>query len=317
MKNINLIIILFLSSLTLLGQDSLMKKNENYKRHKLVPTYVNADFPLIVLNLKKVSNQIFEKFNKNKIKSVNVLKDSSSIIKYGELGKNGALEITSKNISKKKLNKLYKEYSIDNIDSIKSFVLKGKVVDFEGNEVIGATILIKGTINKAISDFDGKFSLKVNNEDVLYITAFGYKSKEIIIENKLDISISLEIDSNAEIIRVLKPIIYLYPKEKTEITLSFDFKGKLLTTFPKYDKNWNVIAEPNGQLFDTKTKRNYSSLFWDGDISFEPEHYQYESGFVVYNENLTEFLIEKLELIGLNTIETNEFIQFWLPILEK
>ena len=94
------------------------------------------------------------------------------------------------------------------------------------------------------------------------------------------INVSLKENPTNETIRFLKPIIYLYPKEKTEVTLSFDFKGKLLTTFPKYDKNWNVIAEPNGQLFDTKTKRNYSSLFWDGDISLEPEHYQYESGFV-------------------------------------
>jgi hypothetical protein len=317
MKKNNLIIILFFISLTLLGQDNLIKKNENYKRHKLFPSIVNEDYPLIVLNSKKVNYQIIEKLKEDKIKSINVLKDSSSIIKYGELGKNGTLEITSKNISKKKLDKLYKEYSIDNNDSIKSFVLKGKVVDFEGNEVIGATILTKGTINKAISDFDGKFTLKVNNEDVLNVTAFGYKPKDIIIENKLDINISLEIDSNVEVIRVLKPIIYLYPKEKTEVTLSFEFKGKLLTTFPKYDKNWNVIAEPNGQIFDTKTKRNYSSLFWDGDISFEPEHYQYESGFIVYNENLAEFLIEKLEFIGLNTTETNEFVQFWLPILEQ
>lgn len=32
---------------------------------------------------------------------------------------------------------------------------------------------------------------------------------------------------------------------------------------------------------------------------------------------MTEFLIQKLELIGLNNHETNDFIQFWLPILEK
>ena len=29
------------------------------------------------------------------------------------------------------------------------------------------------------------------------------------------------------------------------------------------------------------------------------------------------FLIEKLEFIGLNTSETNDFIQYWLPVLEK
>ncbi|KIX22280.1 hypothetical protein SY27_05670 [Flavobacterium sp. 316] len=123
-------------------------------------------------------------------------------------------------------------------------------------------------------------------------------------------------NSNDKII-VKKPIIYLYPTEETEVTLQFNFKGKLLTTFPKYENKWQVIVSPNGQIYDTKTKRNYSSLFWDGEINLPNEHYQYEDGFVIEKENLTTFFIEKLEYMGLNNQETNEFIQFWLPILEQ
>ena len=114
-----------------------------------------------------------------------------------------------------------------------------------------------------------------------------------------------------------KPVIYLYPPEKTAIEIKLDLKGKLLTTFPKYDKNWDVIAEPNGQIFDKKTNRYYSSLFWDGTIDFPEEHYKYHDGFIVTKEKLIEFLIEKLEHIGLNNQETNEFIQYWLPLLER
>lgn len=32
---------------------------------------------------------------------------------------------------------------------------------------------------------------------------------------------------------------------------------------------------------------------------------------------MTAFLIEKLEIMGLNNLETNEFVQYWLPVLEK
>ena len=116
---------------------------------------------------------------------------------------------------------------------------------------------------------------------------------------------------------VEKPVIYLYPKEKTDIELKINFEGKLLTTFPKLDKSWKVTAYENGQIFDKKTNRFYSSLFWDGAISFPASHYQYKTGFVVEKENITSFLIEKLEFMGLNTTETNDFIQYWLPILEK
>ena len=91
----------------------------------------------------------------------------------------------------------------------------------------------------------------------------------------------------------------------------------MLTTFPKYDKSWEVIAEPNGQIFDKKTNRYYSSLFWDGTIDFPSAHYKYDDGFIVSKDNLTEFLIKKLDHIGLNNQETNEFIQYWLPILER
>ena len=51
--------------------------------------------------------------------------------------------------------------------------------------------------------------------------------------------------------------------------------------------------------------------------TFPKEHYNYPSGFVVSKNDLTHFLIEKLENIGLNNWETNEFVQFWLSILEK
>jgi hypothetical protein len=167
------------------------------------------------------------------------------------------------------------------------------------------------------SDSLGNYAIEVHKDDVLLFSKFGSISQRVLIEKQKELNISLKENPDNQNIQYRKPIIYLYPTDKTEVTLTIDFKGKLLTTFPKYEENWKVIAEPNGQLFDTKTQRNYSSLFWDGDISFKPEHYQYESGFVVEKENLTKFLIEKLEYIGLNNTETNEFVKFWLPILEQ
>jgi hypothetical protein len=167
------------------------------------------------------------------------------------------------------------------------------------------------------SDFFGKFTLEVRKGDILKIELNGYKSQRVLINSKNELTIQLSENPNNGKIMVAKPVIYLYPKVKTEIDLKLNFKGKLLTTFPKYDKNWEVIAEPNGQIFDKKTNRYYNSLFWDGTIDFPKEHYEYNDGFVVPKEKLAEFLIEKLEYVGLNNQETNEFIQYWLPILER
>lgn len=169
----------------------------------------------------------------------------------------------------------------------------------------------------ATSDSLGNYSIEARKNDVLQISKMGYEIKKVLITNekKLDFSLKAVPVPEGNIYR--KPVIYLYPIQKTEITLTLNVNGKLLTTFPKYDKNWKVIAEPSGQLFDIKTKRNYSSLFWDADVQLPEEHYQYKDGFVISKENLTAFFIEKLEHIGLNNQETNEFIQFWLPILEQ
>jgi hypothetical protein len=42
-----------------------------------------------------------------------------------------------------------------------------------------------------------------------------------------------------------------------------------------------------------------------------------DEGFVVKGEDSIKFLEEKLEILGLNEREAEEFIVYWLPILEK
>ena len=50
----------------------------------------------------------------------------------------------------------------------------------------------------------------------------------------------------------------------------------------------------------------------------EKNHYvDFSEGFYVTKENAIDFLEEKLSIIGLNSKERNEFIMYWLPILEK
>jgi cell division septal protein FtsQ len=43
-----------------------------------------------------------------------------------------------------------------------SLVVKGSVVDKNGEAIIGANILVKGTTNGSITDFDGNFTLDAN-----------------------------------------------------------------------------------------------------------------------------------------------------------
>ncbi len=118
-------------------------------------------------------------------------------------------------------------------------------------------------------------------------------------------------------ILIAKPAIYLYPTIEQEITIKHDFKGQILNTYPEYIDMWKIIAKPNGEIQNIADKRIYNYLFWDGTYNFSNEHYNFKTGFEVRKSELINFLQEKLATIGLNNTEINDFIVYWLPLLNK
>ena len=57
--------------------------------------------------------------------------------------------------------------------------VKGIVKDTTGEPVIGANVLVKGTTNGTITDFDGNFQLSANKGDIIVISFIGFTSQEI------------------------------------------------------------------------------------------------------------------------------------------
>lgn len=111
-----------------------------------------------------------------------------------------------------------------------------------------------------------------------------------------------------------KPILYFYPEEETEISVKLGNASYLTTTYPKYENGWNYIAQPDGTLKDKNTNREYYGLFWEGN---QHKTAMKEDGFVVKGEDVLSFLEEKLATLGLTDREANEFIIYWLPLLEN
>ena len=110
-----------------------------------------------------------------------------------------------------------------------------------------------------------------------------------------------------------KPILYLYPTSTTKVTVNFEKENNLTTTYPKFNKEWTVTANPNGDLYD-ENGNYYYGLYWEEKVK---EKVNFDEGFYVEKEDAISFLEEKLEYIGLNAKERNEFIMYWLPILES
>ena len=110
-----------------------------------------------------------------------------------------------------------------------------------------------------------------------------------------------------------KPIIYLYPTEETNVTVKLGNPKLLTSTYPKYEDKWMVTAYPNGDLKDLKTGRSLYGLYWEGKNYNTGET---DEGFIVKGSDTISFLEEKLEILGLNEKESEEFIIYWLPRME-
>ena len=76
-------------------------------------------------------------------------------------------------------------------------------------------------------------------------------------------------ESSEEEIPTEKPVIYLYPQVETEVHVELDFSGQLMTTYPKYNDGWDVVATPEGRLVEKDSHLEYSYLFWDGSSDYE------------------------------------------------
>lgn len=111
-----------------------------------------------------------------------------------------------------------------------------------------------------------------------------------------------------------KPVIYLYPTTEQTVSVKLDFKGKLTCTYPEYKDGWIVKAKPDGTLINLSDNREYSYLFWEG---ISRNKWDMSKGFVVKGTETEKFLKERLEYMGLKPKEYNEFIVYWLPILQQ
>ena len=112
-----------------------------------------------------------------------------------------------------------------------------------------------------------------------------------------------------------KPVIYLYPEEETKVSVKVNIDGELTCTYPEHgEEGWqNFTAKPDGTIV-SPDGREYYCLYWEGRGNMTPD---FSRGFCVKGEDTAEFLADVLAKIGLTAREANEFIIYWLPILQE
>jgi hypothetical protein len=109
--------------------------------------------------------------------------------------------------------------------------------------------------------------------------------------------------------QMLKPNIYLYPEETTELDVDIVFPhgGRITTSIPDYNDGWHITVEPSGII-----NGQFEHLFYE---SSQPDYGQYAAGWVVMREELENFFRSNMAQTGFNEKEIEDFIEYWIPRL--
>lgn len=111
-----------------------------------------------------------------------------------------------------------------------------------------------------------------------------------------------------------KPVIYLYNDQPLDVEVKYLEDYRLKTTYPEYEDGWRVHINENGMLNINDSQREYYAIFFD---EYRTHDATFEYGFNVSKDAAREFLENSLDTLGFTNREADEFIMFWLPILEE
>lgn len=67
--------------------------------------------------------------------------------------------------------------------------VSGKVVDQTGEGLPGVNVVIKGTINGTVTDFDGHYSITTASKDILLFSFIGFTNQEILVGSQTTIDV--------------------------------------------------------------------------------------------------------------------------------
>lgn len=116
-------------------------------------------------------------------------------------------------------------------------------------------------------------------------------------------------------VTVDKPILYFYPETPTVCSAKLTLNGQLTCTYPEHGKDgWkNFTAYPDGTLVFPDGKEYYA-LYWEG---LQAAAWDFSQGYCVRGEDTAAFLEWALAEQGLTAREANEFIVYWLPLMQE
>ena len=119
----------------------------------------------------------------------------------------------------------------------------GNVKDGTGEPIIGASVIVTGTSNGTVTDFDGNFSMKANEGDELTISYIGFVTQKVKVNGSAPINITL-LEDNAELDEVVVVGTIMKKSDLTGAVGSVD--GKTLAEKPVTNVNQALQGRVSG-----------------------------------------------------------------------
>ena len=131
----------------------------------------------------------------------------------------------------------------------------GRVVDSAGEPLIGATIMVEGTKEGAVTDIDGNFTINTTSKAKLVISYVGYTTQTILVGDKTTIDVTLKEVANT----MNEVVVTALGIKRAEKALSYNVQSVGSNELTR-NKDANFVNSLNGKVTGVSISKSASGV---------------------------------------------------------
>ena len=131
----------------------------------------------------------------------------------------------------------------------------GRVVDSAGEPLIGATIMVEGTKEGAVTDIDGNFTINTTSKAKLVISYVGYTTQTIFVGDKTTIDVTLKEVANT----MNEVVVTALGIKRAEKALSYNVQSVGSNELTR-NKDANFVNSLNGKVAGVNISKSGSGV---------------------------------------------------------
>ena len=131
----------------------------------------------------------------------------------------------------------------------------GRIVDSAGEPLIGATIMVEGTKEGAVTDIDGNFTINTTSKAKLVISYVGYTTQTILVGDKTTIDVILKEVANT----MNEVVVTALGIKRAEKALSYNVQSVGSNELTR-NKDANFVNSLNGKVAGVNISKSASGV---------------------------------------------------------